>query len=213
MGNSKTVKKNTKNIDSNANSKKVNNLDQLDEFKVVAKVENEVKAMARFNTFHNLHTKTARLILSAVLLIVGGFLMLQQENLPMAIGFFVFAFIFPFILVGIQRIMITSKFSSNIEFKNTSHVFEFTDTEMNTTTKSGKRFAKYNVALVKLQKIYDVGDCYYIYVTKENAFVLKKDKILQGTENELSKILKKQLNDRNIETFKGRMALKKLNKN
>ena len=130
----------------------------------------------------------------------------------MAIAFFVISVIFPFLLVGIQRMSINSKLSSDFEFKNTHHTYSFTENEMYTITKSGKREAKYNVDLAKIEKIYDVGNCFYLYVTHESAFVIPKAQFVHGDVAVLEKVFKNKLNDRYIITRKGRKFLKNSSK-
>lgn len=50
-----------------------------------------------------------------------------------------------------------------------------------------------NILYLKIYRIVETKECYYIYISKENAFIISKDGFIKGNQTEFTKFLKKKV--------------------
>lgn len=179
----------------------------------VFEMDNELDDYVAFNLFHNLHAKLHYLLIAVFLLIIGGALAMSSGKTTTAIVFFVLAPIFPALLLLIQRMGVKSKLNGDFEFKKTSQRYELTEEQFFALTKCGKREAKAFIPYNQIMKVYEKKECFYFYVSKDNAFVVNKSSLIYGDLDKVSALLTEKMGKRYIVTVAQKRATKKGGKN
>lgn len=177
------------NIDPN----KIEKTEQINEFEgkiAVCRMENKIDDLVKFNTFHNLHKKTLKLLLSSFLVFIGGVLALTQNSLSLAVIFFVATPMFPIVLVLIQRVALKAQLQKDFEFAKTTHSYEFSEPEFYAVTKCGKRIASVKIEYKNLASVYNTPTSFYIYINQGNAFVLNKTNFVHADVDEFASFIK-----------------------
>lgn len=202
MGNkSKNIEKNKTSVEPKVAVKPMQ--EEIYEGKIaVCKMDNQIDDLVKFNTFHNTHKKLLKLLLSSFLVFIGGMLALTQNSTELAIVFFIATPLFPVVLVLIQRASLRAQLQKDFEFAKTSHSYEFSEEAFFAITKCGKRVASAKIEYNKLDKCYDTPQCFYIYISQGNAFVLKKEKFVYGDMNNFKLFLKEKLGKKYKVTLK-----------
>lgn len=203
--------KNKNHIDSNQIERPKAETNEFEGKIAVCKMDNQISDLVKFNTFHNLHKKFIKLILSSVLVFIGGVFALTNNSTSLAIVFFVMTPVFPIALIFIQRVSLRTQLQKDFEFANTNNSYEFSEDEFFAITKCGKRVSSVKINYEKLSTCYETPTSFYIYISEGNAFVLNKDKFVYGNIKEFSEFLKAKIGKRYKATIKQKISSKRGN--
>ncbi len=157
-------------------------------------MENELKDYTDFSFIHTRRRKAVNLLLSTLILLVGAIFAYFRQSLVMSIVFAVGAILFPLALLLIQKTSTKNRLKTDLEFKNTTHTYVFKPDTFYAETKCGKRSAKAESKYNMMFEVYETKTHFYIYVDKENAFVVNKSSLIQGDLQSVKAILKDNLN-------------------
>ena len=71
--------------------------------------------------------------------------------------------------------------------------FEVTDSEIIVDSISQKATSQTRVMTAQLEAVYDTRDTFYLYISKREAFIIRKADILEGSVSDLQNILRRNL--------------------
>ena len=155
-----------------------------------------LKKFSRFNAFKNQSQIITYCLLELLILGLVGLSIFRAtisgnaEDVTVAIIYtIILSFILPLTLWLLP--LLTAKMSKGIIGAVNS--YEFFDDEIvvesSLPTASGKTNSKYSY----FEKIYETKDTFYLYISKQQAFILRKSDIIEGNASDLQNIFKSKI--------------------
>jgi len=166
---------------------------------VKAKTEYTIELLKKFTRFNSLKNHSQIItycLLELIMIGLVGFsisMAITSGNTEDVIIAIIFTVFFPFIVPLILMFLplLTAKMSKGIV--GAVNLYEFLDDEIviesSLSTANGKTNAKYSY----FENIYETKDTFYLYISKQQAFVLRKSDIIEGSVSELQYLLKRNL--------------------
>ena len=158
---------------------------------VVIETRNEIKPFLRFHLFHSFKTKKWTYYLSSLICLLGCVMYYIYDRMDLVILFGVLAVVFPLLMVGLTLISAKSQLKKDQEFLDTDHTYIFKEDEFIGRSRYGKKDAKFVQKYSEMLFSFDKGDFAYIYISKDNAFVIEKSNFKKGNKELLEFYLKK----------------------
>ncbi len=88
--------------------------------------------------------------------------------------------------IGRPRFIVNKELESDKLENNLTNKFSFFDKYFEVENPNGKFNYKYSM----IYRAFDKEDCFYLYITKENAFLLSKNTFSLGNANDFSSFIK-----------------------
>lgn len=136
-----------------------------------------------YNLFYMLYTAFwVALLLLCVYLSFASNMRIQGVLLTIVLIVFVFYRIYR------PKMIVNREMKSEKVSDNNTNTFNFYDKNLVVQNNNGSFTYKY----LLLRKVFETNTFFYLYVTKEDAFLIAKDSFTLGTQEEFSKFIKKK---------------------
>ena len=166
---------------------------------VKAKTEYTMKLLKKFMRFNSVKNRSQIItycLLELIMLGIVGFSIFMaitngnSEDVTIAI---IFTIIFPFIvpLIVLLLPLLTAKINKHVIGAVT--LYEFSDDEIviesSLSTANGKTNANYSY----FENVYETKDTFYLYISKQQAYILSKSDIIEGNAADLQNLFKRNI--------------------
>jgi hypothetical protein len=153
-----------------------------------------LKKFMRFNSVKNQRQIITYCFLELIMLGIVGFSNFMaitrgnSEDVTIAI---IFTIIFPFIvpLIVLLWPLLTAKMSKGAI--GAINLYEFSDDEIVIESSLTTANAKTNADYSYFENIYETKDAFYLYISKQQAYILSKSDIIEGNVSDLQNLFKK----------------------
>ncbi len=144
--------------------------------------------------FLKFHNKTYNLsyilytVFWALLLILCIYLSFGSKNRIQGVVLTIILICFVFYRLYHPRMIVNKEIKSEKISTNNTNTFSFFDKSFEVKNNNGSFIYKYFM----LYKVFETSDFFYLYVTRENAFLISKNTFSLGTPEDFSKFIKKK---------------------
>ena len=102
-----------------------------------------------------------------------------------------FLFLLPFVVFVIPALSV--RFMKQQQAYDAVGTYEFTDTEVIVDAITQKAASQTRIMTAQFEAVYDTRDTFYLYISKREAFVLRKADIYEGSVTDLENILRRNI--------------------
>lgn len=144
----------------------------------------------KFNRYHLFRKNTWLVLLPAVIFLLLGLLQITEGDAG-GIIFIIAGIIFPLIVLLILPVSSRMHLKSDKIFSSMKNVyFRFNDETVYNEVKSPDLTNTTEFKWNKVYRIYESEDCFYIYISSRQVYIVPKVDIINGTAEDLRNLIK-----------------------